>query len=101
MTSLARSTSVSQPSSSATAMSPVCNQPSPEHPRGRVGIVPVAGEHVRAPHEDLAGIAFEHVAPVGVDQPHVDAGQRRSDRPGRGSATTAVVVTTGDASVSP
>ena len=46
-TSLARSTSVSQPSASATAMSPVCSQPSTSTARGRRGVVPVAREDVR------------------------------------------------------
>jgi len=54
--------------------------PAGEHALGRVRIAPVAGEDVGAAHEDLAGVAREDVLAVGVDQPHLDAGQRGSDR---------------------
>jgi len=53
-----------------------------EHPLGRVGIAPVAREHIGPAHEDLAGIAREHVVPVGVGQPDVDTGERRADGAG-------------------
>ena len=53
-----------------------------EHARRRLGVVPVAGEHVRTAHEHFARIAFEHVAAFGVDEPHLDTRQRWTDRPG-------------------
>ncbi len=43
------------------------------------GIVPVPGEHVRAPHDDLARIVGERRVAVVVEQPHLDARQRRTD----------------------
>ena len=74
MRSLARSTRKRKPSSSTTATSPVRSQPSAVSARrGGLGVVPVAGEHVRAPHPDLAGVADERVLAVGVDEPDLRA----------------------------
>ena len=103
MTSLARSTR-RQPAVGVGDADVAGAQPTVggQHARGRVGVVPVAREHVRPAHRDLAGIALEHVVAVGVDQTHFDARQRRPDRTdARLASTTALVVTTGDASVSP
>ena len=57
-----------------------------EHPRRRLRVAPVAREHVRAAHEDLAGIAVEHVVAVGVDEAHLDARQA-AGRPIRRAAS--------------
>src|SRR4029453_15075228 len=50
---------------------------------GGLGIVPVAGEHVGAADPDLARVAREHVAAVGVDEAHVDTRKRRGGPPPR------------------
>ena len=82
-------------------MSPVRSQPSgDEHPGRRLGVVPVAVEHVGPAHPDLARVADEHVVAVVVDEAHLDAGERPPIEPRRGSMPTEVV-TTGDASVRP
>ena len=52
-----------------------------EHARRRVVVLPVAREDVRAAHLHLAGIPFEHVVLVGIDEPHLDTRQRWPDRP--------------------
>ena len=51
-----------------------------QHPRGRLGVVEVALEHVRALHPDLAGVADEHVVAVVVDEAHLDAVEHLADR---------------------
>ena len=77
MRSLTRSTRKRNPSSSTTATSPVRSQPSGSSTaRGGLGFVPVAGEHVRARHPQLAGVADERVLAVGVDEPDLQPGER-------------------------
>ena len=83
-------------------MSPVRSQPSAVRAGGGgLLVLPVAGEHVRAPHPDLAGVADEDVVAVGVDEADLDAGQRHADRAGLARRRPTDDVTTGDASVSP
>ena len=72
-----------------------------QHARGCVVVFPIAREHVRPAYLYLAGITLEHVALVLVDETHFDARKRRPDRTDRGSFETALVETTGDASVRP
>ncbi len=55
-----------------------------EGPAGGGGVIPVAGEHVRALHPDLAGVAGQDVGAVLVDEADGEAGQRPADGAGPG-----------------
>ena len=62
-------------------MSPVRSQPSAVRTRlGRLGIVEVAGEHVRPAHPQLPGVADEDVVAVLVDDAQLDAVEHGADR---------------------
>ena len=52
-----------------------------EHPRRRLRIVEVAGEHVRPTHPDLTGITHEGVPAVVVDDAQLDPAEHPADRP--------------------
>ena len=83
MTSLARSTSVSQPSASATAMSPVCNQPSTSTASVVGGVVPVAREDVRRRARRARRDRPRARVAVAVERAATSTpGQRRADRTG-------------------
>ena len=53
-----------------------------EHDLGGLQVLEVPREDVRAAHQHLAGITRLHVVAVGVDDAHLDAGQRHADRGG-------------------
>ena len=70
-----------------------------EHRGGGLGVVVVAGEHVVAPHPDLADVTDERVA-VPLTRRISTPGSARPTEPKRGG-TPVEVVTIGDASVRP
>ena len=80
MRSVRRSTRRRSSCSSTTATSPVWSHPSASTRAVAVGVAPVAGEHVRALHPDLAGIAEQDVGAVLVDEADRDPGQGAPDR---------------------
>ena len=51
---------------------------------GGVLVVPVAGEDVRAPDPQLAGVTDQHVVAVLVDEAQLQTGDRHTDRPDGG-----------------
>ena len=59
-----------------------------QRPGGGVGVAPVAEEDVGTADLDLARVARQHIATVGVDEAHVDTRERRPDRAGGGLAAS-------------
>ena len=55
-----------------------------EHRGGRRGVVPITRRTRSTPHDDLTGVAVEDRFAVVVEQPHLDARERRADRAGPG-----------------
>src|SRR5262245_30716676 len=101
-TSLARSTSRSQPSSSATAMSPVYSQPSASHTVSVASSSPeypakTSGPRTRTSPGSPSTTSSPSLSTSRTSTP----GNGGPIEPRRGSGTTALVETTGDASVSP